>query len=127
MLTKEQRQEIALKVHGKATATNKTLTSKYNKDVLATLAYKRADAVISALQRALNNAYCEVTEAQLLDAKRKLEAASNGNREARRVAKVEANRQARKAAADEKKRQRAEARKKAAHARTSAQNEGKVG
>jgi hypothetical protein len=114
MLSKEQRVEIAKKVHAKAVATNATLSSKYDKDVLVAYACQRADAVISALDAALKKAYSEVTDAQLLRAKNVLNAKQNGNRDARRKAQVEANKATRKAAADEKKRLRIEARKAAA-------------
>lgn len=123
MLSKEQRKEIAQKVYHKAVATNGTLVKKYDEKVLLALAYKRADAVISALNRAVNTAYSEVTDAQLLDAQRKLLASKSGNREERRQAKVEANRAARAAAAAVRKQLRVEERKAAALAKRQAKNE----
>lgn len=125
MLDKEQRKDIAKKVHAKAVATNNTLSSKYDKYVLIAYAYQRADAVISALDTALKKAYSEVTEAQLLRAKNVLNAKQNGNREARRKAQVAANKAARAEAALKRKQERIEARKSASLAKKQRENEEK--
>jgi len=123
MLTEDQRNQIFQKVYAKAATSNNTLPRKYHRDVLIAIAYNRTNAVLSTLQRALNNAYGEIADSQLLDAKHKLVASKSGNRESRRKAKVTANRQARAEAASEKKRLRIEARKKTALIKKAAKNE----
>lgn len=123
MLTKEQRIEIGKKVYQNAITTNQKLSNKYSQELLVEFASKRIKAVTLTLQRALNKVYSEVTDAQLLDAKHKHDAKTNGNREERRKAQVAANKKARKAAAEEKKRARIEARKKAALDATQRKNE----
>lgn len=102
------------KVRSIARAKNSTLNNPVSEAVIESYVAQRVKALENSFDRAHAKCLSDVSEAQLILAKQKLNAATNGNKEARRIAKVEANRLARQKASEERKAKRVAARKAAA-------------